>query len=407
MDKKATIQQYDIPERKGHEAIFDASYLDDIQTYISKWQSQRIILVVSKGLYTSYDHVQRLEKVLGDRLAGKKLGVGSHSPYKDVIEIAHLLQEHNADCLISLGSGSYNDASKIAVYLQTSMPTHFSANDMEASIDQTRGFGYLTPATAKLILVPTSLSAGEWNGTGSCTNSRGKKQHYGLQNHCDGGADLIVCDPELASTAPEKLWLSSGVRCIDHCVETVTNTQCTSEAEHDALDGLAWMLRGLAEYHDGKDGEGNRQAMLRGISECQRGSRQAIKGLIVHRNTFGPSHAIGHQLGSAAGVMHGITSCVILPAVLEYTQPRTEEAQRKVLDVFNSTLEWEERSASAALVRFVKMLGLPTSLAEVGVRDSAVIEQIAEKTMTDVWGGGKASLNKEDILEILNLARGS
>jgi len=117
MDKKETIQQYNIPERKGHEAIFDASYLDDIQTYIDKWQSKRIILVVSKGLYTAYDHVQRLEQELGDRLAGKKLGVGSHSPYKDVIEIAHLLQEHNADCLITLGSGSYSDASKIAVYL--------------------------------------------------------------------------------------------------------------------------------------------------------------------------------------------------------------------------------------------------------------------------------------------------
>ena len=278
---------------------------------------------------------------------------------------------------------------------------------MEGLIDQQRGSGLTKPASIKVILVPTSLSASEWNGSSSCTNPSGKKQHFSPGGHRAAAADLILMDTMLASTAPEKLWLSSGVRCIDHCVETVTNTQCTSEAEHDALDGLAWMLRGLAEYHDGKDGEGNRQAMLRGISECQRGSRQAIKGLIVHRNTFGPSHAIGHQLGSAAGVMHGITSCVILPAVLEYTQPRTEEAQRKVLDVFNSTLEWEERSASAALVRFVKMLGLPTSLAEVGVRDSAVIEQIAEKTMTDVWGGGKASLNKEDILEILNLARGS
>jgi len=405
MDKKQTVQQYDIPEREGHEAIFDASYLDDIQTYIKKWRCRRIILVASRGLYTSSDHIQKLEQALGPRLAGKKLGVGSHSPYSDVIEIAHLLQDHNADCLISIGSGSYSDASKIAVYLQTSMPPNFGAKDMEATIDQDRGFGELKPAKAKLILVPTSLSAGEWNGTGSSTNDQGKKQHYGLRNHCDGGADLIICDPELASTAPEKLWLSSGVRCIDHCIEIITNAACTPEAEHDALDGLQWMLRGLKEYHEGKDRD--RAEMLKGISECQRGSRQAIKGLIVHRNTFGPSHAIGHQLGSAAGVMHGITSCVILPAVLAYTEPKTKKAQEKILSVFNQTLDWNEDSASHALVRFITMLGLPTTLADVDVRDDAVLDQIAEKTMTDVWGGGKASMNKDDILKILNLARGS
>ncbi|GAB7343741.1 hypothetical protein MBLNU457_1718t1 [Dothideomycetes sp. NU457] len=405
MDRKETVQQYDIPSRKGHDAIFDSAYLDDIQTYISKWRSQRIILVASKGLSTTSQHIQDLEHLLGPRLAATKLGVGSHSPYADVIEIAHLLQSHNADCLISLGSGSYSDASKIAVYLQTSMPLHFSEADMEASIDQTRGFGALQPATAKLILVPTSLSAGEWNGTGSCTNAQGKKQHFGLENHCDGGADLILLDPELAATAPERLWLSSGVRCIDHCVETVTNGECTADAERDALDGLRWMLRGLKEYREGKDRD--RSEMLRGISECQRGSRQAIKGLIVHRNSFGPSHAIGHQLGSAAGVMHGITSCVVLPAVLAYTETKTKKAQKKILEVFNQTLAWEEDSASHALVKFIKMLGLPTSLAEVDVKDDAVIEQIAEKTMTDVWGGGKASLNKDDILKILNWARGS
>ena len=32
--------------------------------------------------------------------------------------------------------------------------------------------------------------------------------------------------------------------------------------------------------------------------------------------TLGLSHGIGHQIGARCGVPHGVTSCVMLPAVL-------------------------------------------------------------------------------------------
>ena len=73
----------------------------------------------------------------------------------------------------------------------------------------------------RLILVPTSLSASEWNAVSSATNSHGKKQHFGSWD--EGQADLILLDPDVASTSPEVLWLSSGVRCVDHFVETACN----------------------------------------------------------------------------------------------------------------------------------------------------------------------------------------
>jgi len=361
--------------------------------------------VTSKSLDANTDHVKRLEEVLSIKIVAKKAGVGSHSPYKDVIEIAHLLQRHNADCLISIGSSSYSDACKIAAQLHATMKPDFGAEDMEAMIDQKKGAGILEPAAIKVILVPTSLSASEWNSTGSCTNSTGKKQHFGVGNHLDGAPDLILLDPELASTAPETLWLSSGVRCIDHCVETMCSLHgCSPEASKDAEEGLADMIKGLKEYKEGKDHD--RKELLRGISECQKGSRQAIGGLIVHRSPFGPSHAIGHQLGSVAGVMHGVTSCILLAPVLRYIKSKTEDAQAKVLDIFNKTLGWQEKDAATALTRFVKMLGLPTTLSEVGVTDEFTIRKIAEKTLTDVWGGQAPQITEADeVMKILDMAR--
>ncbi|KAF2155406.1 Dehydroquinate synthase-like protein [Myriangium duriaei CBS 260.36] len=405
------IDQFDIPERANKLAIFAGSYLSDIPHFLSQWGISRIVLVSSKALYDGTDHVQKLEHELGQTVVGKKIGVGAHSPYRDVVEIAHLLQERDADCLISVGSSSYSDACKIASKLANTLPRGFTEKDMEGLIDEAKGKGVTKEAKVKVILIPTSLSAAEWNGTGSCTNSSGKKQHFGLQDHKLGAADLVLCDPVLASSAPQELWLSSGVRCIDHCVETICNRYCTAEGEADALKGLAEMVQGLIEYKQGS-GE-DRAKFLHGISEAQKGSRQAIKALIVHKNSFGPSHAIGHQLGSVAGVMHGITSCIMLAPVLKYTAKstnpafvRTKEGQSRILNVFNETLQWDECDAAEALTKFVRRLELPTRLSEVGVTEDAQLDQIAEKTLTDVWGGGEAQIkDKDEVRAILDLAR--
>lgn len=173
--------------------------------------------------------------------------MGAHSPYADVIDIAHRIQSNDIDAVVSIGSGSYNDACQVARLLAVTLPANFTADDMEALVDQKTGHsgeehGIKAPKT-KLIVVPTSLSAGEWNNVSSCSNLAGKKQHFG---HPLGAPDLILMDPEIASTSPEKLWLSSGVRAIDHCVETMCNETCTPEAADLMESGLRCLFERIA-----------------------------------------------------------------------------------------------------------------------------------------------------------------
>lgn len=146
-------------------------------------------------------------------------------------------------------------------------------------------------------------------------------------------------------------------------------------------------------------------------ARCWRGSRsvstarEAIMGLVIHRVPLGPSHAIGHQLGSVAGVLHGETSCVMLAPVLRYTRDRASRAQAKVLEIFNDSLGWQEKEAADAVHRFVKMLGLPTTLSEVGVKTDEQVREVAEKAVNDLWGGGKRQMEYDEILETLNMVR--
>lgn len=310
---KSRIQQIDTPSRAGHFAIFNANFLRDIPHQIRQWGSSRILLVASVTLAANTDHISALQKALDPLVVDVKLGVGTHSPYHDVRDIALRIQELQIDCVISVGSCSYSDASKIACLLATNLAEEFTLSDMEELVDKKRGIADkkpngepLAPQACKLVLVPTSLSASEWNAVSSATNSQGKKQHFG--NWDEGMADLIVLDPELASTSPETLWLSSGVRCVDHCVELMCNPKSGEEGYEGvnvhAEKGLRCMIAGLTEYKkakaakvsDGKD----REVLLKGISECQFGSREALTPLLIWKVPMGPSHAIGHQVRSGS-----------------------------------------------------------------------------------------------------------
>lgn len=120
---------------------------------------------------------------------------------------------------------------------------------------------------------------------------------------------------------------------------------------------------------------------------------------------MGASHAIGHQLGGVAGVMHGVTSCIMLPPVLRYTKDANPPAQARVLRAFNEALGWQEVDAGNAVARLVKELGLPSTLKDVGVTSRQQIDTIVDRAMTDVWGASKRQLEKAEILQIVEAAR--
>ena len=106
--EKQRIQQLPIPDRKGHDAIINASYLDDIAAELKTWGSKRVLLVVSKSLDSNTDKIRLLEQELGKVVADKKAGVGAHSPYSDVIDIARRVHAHDIDAVVCIGSSSYS-----------------------------------------------------------------------------------------------------------------------------------------------------------------------------------------------------------------------------------------------------------------------------------------------------------
>lgn len=223
---------------------------------------------------------------------------------------------------------------------------------------------------------------------------------------------LIILDPSLTTTTPEWVWLSTGVRAIDHCVEGMCSRDAMPETDAQAERALKLLLPNLLLTK--KDPE-DLDARLK----CQLATNYILVMLLYapQKMLVGGSHGIGHQLGPL-GVGHGQTSCILLPAVLKYNARENSAKQERVKAIIWSDehvvqvlkgagLDREKTDAGDALDAVFRALGMPRTLREVGVgRDR--LDGLAENSLKDPCCGVNPVplTRKEQVLEILEMVLG-
>jgi alcohol dehydrogenase class IV len=271
----------------------------------------------------------------------------------------------------------------------------------------------IEPPTLPIINIPTSLSGGEYSPFAGATDMR--NHHKASFAHKDMGASLVILDPALSVSTPKQIWLSTGIRAVDHCVEGLCSLHPKTSAESDKgfREGLKLLVPNLLTTK--KEWE-NEDARLKEML----GTRAAM-GALDLGIPMGGSHAIGHQLGPL-GVGHGETSCILLPAVLKYNylhgDEKVRKSQQKVLDILwadeavveiskNHGLEEGKADAGDVIGTIVSELGMPRTLKEVGVgRDK--LDALADNSLKDRWLPTNAVplTEKSQVLEILEMVVG-
>ena len=258
-----------------------------------------------------------------------------------------------------------------------------------------------------IISIPTSLSGGEYSNNGGGTNDHTHRKHS-FAGPTRGPA-LVVLDAALTTSTPPSVWLSTGIRAVDHCVEALCSLQGKPEADETAEKGLRLLLPGLLlckEYNQN----------LEARHKCQMGVIEAMKA-VGFSIPMGASHAIGHQLGPL-GVGHGETSCILLPAVCKYNAAHNAnlERQQKVLDIFWKIPEVQQAAGTKGLNQktaslgdvldaIIRKLGLPRRLEEFEIGKEK-INGLAETSLQDRWAvtNPVPLREKSQVVEILEMA---
>jgi len=203
-----------------------------------------------------------------------------------------------------------------------------------------------------------------------------------------------VLDPAATLHTPLPLLLATGLRAVDHAIESYCAPRVHAIGEAHALLGLALLARALPAI-------AREPAALAPRREAQLGMWQAILGSASGAGT-GASHGIGYALGATFDVAHGHTSCVMLPAVLAYNEPVNGARQA----VLAAQMGRPGVPLSRAVADLVRTLGLPGTLRELGI-DEPHFGEIAQRALDyePVQRNPRPIRSADDVRQILHLAR--
>jgi maleylacetate reductase len=283
--------------------------------------SDRVLVVTGRSLHEKTDLVRRVETLLGTKHGGTFSSMGQHTPGSAVERAAE--EARGSDLLLSVGGGSVIDGTKAVA----------------------RKLGY-----PRQVAVPTTLSGAEWaHRVGVTDEATGRKGGFADPRTVP---PVVILDPEATLFTPEELWLSTGIRALDHAVEGFLFGGEHPVTDVTGLEGARRLMRYLPRSK--KDPE-DVEARL----ELQIAAWLAYFG--PFNTPMGLSHALGRRIGASYGVPHGYTSCVTLAPSLEVAKARVPVDRWRKLE---EALGGDPAGRVSALVRG---LDLPRRLRDVGV----------------------------------------
>jgi maleylacetate reductase len=353
--------------------VYGRPFAEALRNEVDRGGANAVFLLASGTLNRETDMVGQVRNALGNRLAGVHARIGAHTPRTDVVDAANAARAAGADLLLTLGGGSVTDAAKMVAFcLGNGVTDPAQLDDFRArvSADGKIDRPEAEAPSVRTVAIPTTLSAGEYTASAGCTDTaRQVKESY---SHPLMMPKVVVLDPRATVHTPEWLFLSTGIRAVDHAVEDICSPQCQPISEGASYHALKLLGRGLSGVKaDPLDLDARLEAQL-GAWMSMVGSQTGVPK--------GASHGIGHVLGGTAHVPHGYTSCVMLPHVLRFNYPVNAERQALVSEALGRPGE----PAADVVAGLIAGLGLPQRLRDVDVKPEQ-LDRIAELSMHDRW----------------------
>jgi len=205
--------------------------------------------------------------------------IAQHAPIGQVEQAIKDAREDGVDGVVSFGGGSPIDAAKMVALRLGGLPH---------------------------VAVPTTLSVAELAAGAGFTDETGTKG--GLRDP-DLLPDAVIYDAEVTLGTPMQLWLSTGIRSLDHAVEGFL-----ADGEHPFNDVMA--LEAIRRLFDSLPGAKAEPKDLDVRTENQLAAWFSFT--LPGASASGLSHVMGKQIGARHGIPHGVTSCLLLPHVMRY-----------------------------------------------------------------------------------------
>jgi maleylacetate reductase len=355
-------------------------------------RAERVLLLTNRSLARETTLVSSIAQALGARCAGQITDLMAYSPSEDVLRVANTVRELKADMLLAVGGGSVIDTTKVAlVAVNEALTTLSQLSNIStyAKIDQS--MWQPREGELRFIAVPTTLSSAEFSWGASFVDQQAVKKY--AVGHPLMAPQAVVLDPRATLTAPDNLFFSTGMKSVDHAAERLASLLGNPYSDANSTQALVLLNHSL------------RRAKVDRTDLAARLDAQVGTWLSVIGQTsgvpVGASHPIGRILSLIGNLPHGLTTCVILPAVMRWNASVNADRQQLIAAALGEAY----LPAADAITNLVKALGLPERLREMGA-DPKIFEEVARKSVGEgsIRTNPRTIKSESDIVEILQLA---
>jgi alcohol dehydrogenase class IV len=262
--------------------------------------------------------------------------------------------------LVSLGGGSVIDVAKCANVVAGNGG---AVTDYEDGADDPRPIATLVPHIA----VPTTA------GTGSEATAWAVfiDPERGVKNAIFDPrlvAEVAILEPGLTATLPPLVSAGTGMDALTHAIEAYVSVLANPLTEALAAAAIRLIARSLpAAVADGHD--------LAARTDMLQAS--FLAGAAFSNSSCGLVHTLSEAIGGVYRTPHGITNAVLLPAVMAFNLEAESAAYATIAtllgnDVAGSSEREAAESSVVAVRELAAAIGLPCSLAELGVAADAI-----------------------------------
>lgn len=358
---------------------------------LKKAETKKVLIVTTKSLTTTKVYQMLMDLIDSNGMEHYTVLSKQHVPGESLMKNMEEIYTFSPELIISCGGGSAIDAGKIlALALSENVRKEeelypFSENRKEKALTMSDPVPHIT--------IPTTLSAAEFTSIAGTTNSMDQLKYK--FSHENMTPKYVFLDPEFTIETPEWLWLSTGMRAVDHAVETLYSPQVNPVNTSLALTALEKLYQNLKRS---KQAPENLEYRL----ECQIGAWLSLFSNVNIK--LGLSHSIGHQLGALFGIPHGMTSAIMLPHVMRFLLPRTYNEQVKITETLGQedptkTIEENAKVAARLIQDLVIDLEIPHRLRDFGVTKEGM-NQVIQNILVDIKGEDNSFVTEMEDLEV-------
>ncbi len=273
-------------------------------------------------------------------------------PRVEVAErVAQKARSSSYDLVLGLGGGSSIDMAKLAAGLAT--------NEGEA-----RGFvgtGLLRRKALPTIMLPTTAGTGAELTVTSMVTVEGHKQWINSPLLLP---TVALVDPDLTMTMPQGVTAATGLDALCHNTEAYLSAAANVITDSAALEGVRLIVDNLEKAHANGSDRPAREAMSLG----------ALLGGIALAARMVYGHSVGYTVATRFNLPHGVSCGIPLPYIISNYALACAPKMSKLAEAYGVDAGDDSVELGVAIGekvrRLVSELRLPTTLKELGVKES-------------------------------------